>query len=102
VHISLSEVLQCSGRIIKIVNEILESLKQTEQNGIHKIAAASAKEHYLSPYSLENLIEGQNWFLNQFDEILQRYIILGFLSLSAKAGLNLPPFEISCSWLHCL
>ncbi len=44
--------------------------------------------------SLESLMEGQNWFLNQFDENLRRSIIVCFLSLSAKAGLNLSPFEI--------
>jgi hypothetical protein len=48
--------------------------------------------------SLESLMEGQNWFLNKYDEIPRRSIIVCFVSLSAKAGLNLPPFEISCSW----
>jgi hypothetical protein len=41
-------------------------------------------------------MEGQNKFLNQFVEILRRSIIVCFLSLSAKAGINLPPFETSC------
>jgi hypothetical protein len=50
--------------------------------------------------SLQSLMEGHNWFLNQFVEIPWRSIIVCFLSLSVKAGLNLPPFEISCSWLH--
>ncbi len=48
--------------------------------------------------SLENLVEGHNWFLNQFVEIPRRSVIVCFLSLSAKAGLNLSSFEISCSW----
>ncbi len=48
------------------------------------------------PRSLESLMEEQNWFLNHFDEIPRRSII--FLFLSPKADLNLPPFEISCSW----
>jgi hypothetical protein len=48
--------------------------------------------------SLESLVEGQNWFLNQFVQIPRRSIIVCFLFLSKKAGLNLPPFEISCSW----
>ncbi len=47
--------------------------------------------------SLESLVEGHNWFLNQFVEIPRRSIIVCFSSLSAKAVLNLPPFEISCS-----
>ncbi len=28
-------------------------------------------------HSLESLMEGQNWFLNQFDEITQRSFIVG-------------------------
>ncbi len=48
--------------------------------------------------SPESLMEGHNWFLNQFFEIHRRSIIVCFLSLSAKAGLNLPPFRSSCSW----
>jgi hypothetical protein len=45
-------------------------------------------------------MEGHNWFLNQFVEIQGNSIIVCFLSLSAKAGFNLPPVEISCSWFH--
>ena len=48
--------------------------------------------------SLESLMEGHNWFLTQFVEIPRWSIIDSFISLSAKAGLYLPPFEISCSW----
>jgi hypothetical protein len=48
--------------------------------------------------SLESLIEKQNWFLNQFDETPRISVIVSLLSLSEKAGLNLPPFAISCSW----
>jgi hypothetical protein len=48
--------------------------------------------------SLESLMEGHNWFYKQFVEILRViYIIVYFLSLLTKAGLNLTPFEISCS-----
>jgi hypothetical protein len=50
-----------------------------------------------SPRRLENLMGEHNWLLNQFDEIPGRSIIACFVSLSAKAGLNLPAFEISCS-----
>jgi hypothetical protein len=39
-------------------------------------------------------MEGHNWFLSHFVEIPRRSIMVCFLSLSAKAGLNLPPFEI--------
>jgi hypothetical protein len=35
-------------------------------------------------------------FLNRFAEVPHRSIIVCFLSLLAKAGLNLPPFEINC------
>ncbi len=35
---------------------------------------------------------------HQIVEILSKYITVCFLSLSAKAGLSLPPFGISCSW----
>jgi hypothetical protein len=35
-------------------------------------------------------MEGQNWFLIQFDKIPRISIVVFFLSLSAKAGLNLP------------
>jgi hypothetical protein len=45
-----------------------------------------------------SLWSDKNWFLNQFVEIPWRSIIVCYLSLSANAGLNLPPFEISCSW----
>ncbi len=45
--------------------------------------------------SLESLIEGQNWFLNQIDGRDSTEIYHG---LSAEAGYNLPPLEISCSW----
>ncbi len=45
-------------------------------------------------YSLESLMEGHNSFLNQFVEIPRKSIIVCFLSLSAKASLNLPTFEI--------
>jgi hypothetical protein len=38
-----------------------------------------------------------NWVLNQFVVITQRSIIVCFLSLFAEAGLNLPPFEMTCS-----
>ncbi len=49
--------------------------------------------------SLESLIMmGQKSFLNQFDEIPRRSLIVCFLSLLPRAGLNLPPFEISCLW----
>jgi hypothetical protein len=44
---------------------------------------------------LESRTEGHSWFLNQFIDISWRSIIVCFLSLSAKAGLNLPPFEIN-------
>jgi hypothetical protein len=48
------------------------------------------------PYcSLESLVDGQNWFLNQFNWIPRRSIIVCFIS-RGKAGINLPPFEISC------
>jgi hypothetical protein len=47
--------------------------------------------------SLESLVEGHNWFLNQFVEIPRRSVIVFFFALSAKAGLNLSPFEISCA-----
>ncbi len=47
--------------------------------------------------SIESLMEGQNRCLNQFDEIPRRSIFVCYLSLSAKAVLNLPPFEIICS-----
>ncbi len=50
------------------------------------------------PTVLKTFMEGHNWFLNQFVEILRWSIIVGFLSLLTKARLNLPPFEISCSW----
>ncbi len=43
------------------------------------------------------IVVGHNWVLNQFVEIPRRSIIFCFLSLSAKAGFNLSPFEISCS-----
>jgi hypothetical protein len=39
-------------------------------------------------------MEEPNWFLIQFVEIPLRSIIVCFLSISAKASLNLPPFEI--------
>ena len=48
-------------------------------------------------YSLESLMEGHNWFLNQFVKIPRRSIIVYFSSLLAKAGLNHTLFEISCS-----
>ncbi len=45
---------------------------------------------------------GYHWywpfFLNKCHNQSRRSIIVCFLFLSAKAGLNLPPFEISCSW----
>jgi hypothetical protein len=47
--------------------------------------------------SLESLMEGHNWFLSQFVEIPRRSIVVCFLSLSAKAGLNLTLFEINSS-----
>jgi hypothetical protein len=46
---------------------------------------------------LESLVEGHNWFLNHFVEIPRKSIIVCFLNLLAKAGLNLLPLEISCS-----
>jgi hypothetical protein len=48
--------------------------------------------------SRESLMEGHNSFLNQFVEIPRRSIIVFFLSLLAKPGLHLLPFEINCSW----
>ncbi len=48
-------------------------------------------------HSFESRIEGHNLFLNQFVEIPRRSIIVCFLSLLVKDGLNLPPIEISCS-----
>ncbi len=48
--------------------------------------------------TLTSLVERHNWFSNQSVEIPRRSIFVYFLSLSAKASLNLPPFEISCSW----
>jgi len=53
---------------------------------------------YIWAYSLESLMDGHNWFLNQFVEIPRRSIMVCFLSLSAKAGLNFPTFDNSCSW----
>ncbi len=41
-----------------------------------------------------SLIEGQNWFLNQFDEIPRRSVIVSLLSLSEKAGLKVHKIEI--------
>jgi hypothetical protein len=38
--------------------------------------------------SLESLVEGYNWFLNQFVEIPRRCIVVCFLTLSAKTGLK--------------
>ncbi len=52
---------------------------------------------FFRAHSLESLIEGHNRFLNQFVKISQRSNIVCFFSLSAKAGLNLPPLEISCT-----
>jgi hypothetical protein len=70
--------------------------KRTE--AIWDTGSLTAAEIYKAR-SLESLAEGYNMFLNQFFEIPRRlqYIIVCFLSLSANAGLNLPPFEISCS-----
>ncbi len=61
------------------------------------LTAPPSRGNKQSPYSLESLMEGQNWFFNRFREISRRSILVCFFSLSAKAGLNLPPFEISCS-----
>jgi hypothetical protein len=47
----------------------------------------------------EGLVEGHNWFLNQFVEIPRRSIIVCFLPLSAKACLNLLSRD---GWLSCL
>ncbi len=54
---------------------------------------------YIWAYSLESLMEGHNWFLNQFVEILQE-IFHGRLLISygKRAGLKFPAFDISCSW----
>ncbi len=38
---------------------------------------------------LHSVMEGHNWLFNQFVEIPRRSIIVSFLSLLAKAGLNL-------------
>jgi hypothetical protein len=53
--------------------------------------------HWYRARCLESLVQGFNGFLNQFGEIPRRSIIVCSLSLSAKASLNLSPFEISCS-----
>jgi hypothetical protein len=45
----------------------------------------------MTTVSLESLMEEQNCFLNQFDEISRGSIIVCFLISLAKAGLNLPP-----------
>ncbi len=37
----------------------------------------------------ESLMEGHNWFLNQFVQITKRSVIVCFLSLLEKAGLSL-------------
>ncbi len=47
---------------------------------------------------VRHLQSPHNLFLNQFVEIPRRSIIVCFLSLLLKDGLNPPPFEISCSW----
>jgi hypothetical protein len=40
--------------------------------------------------SLESLVDGHNWVLNQFVEIPLRSIIVCYLSLLAKAGIKPP------------
>ncbi len=55
---------------------------------------------WLIQYSLTSLhlMEGHNWFQKKFVKIPRRSIIVCFLSLSAKAGSNLSPLEISWAW----
>ncbi len=55
------------------------------------------KKREYRAHSLENLMEGHNWGLNQFFEIPRRSIVVCFLSLLTKGVLNLPPFKIACS-----
>ncbi len=52
-------------------------------------------------HSLESLMEGHSRFLNPYFEILgdkSWSVLVCILYSSAKPGLNLPPFEISCLW----
>ncbi len=55
-------------------------------------------EQLTRAHSLESLMEGHNWFLNQLVRISRRSIIVCFVFLLAKVGLNRTLFEISCSW----
>jgi hypothetical protein len=65
---------------------------------VHLFLVCFCSQWLVLSRSLESLVEGHKWFLNQFVEIPRRSIIVCFLSLSAKAGWNLSQFEISCSW----
>jgi hypothetical protein len=58
--------------------------------------------YFAGARSLENLVEGYNWFLNQFVEIPRRSIIVCFLSLSAKAGFKPLTFDRSAVHDHRL
>ncbi len=54
---------------------------------------------YIWAYSLESLMEGRNWFLNQFVEIPQEiYHGRLLISYGKRAGLNFPTFDLGCSW----
>jgi hypothetical protein len=57
---------------------------------------------YIRAYSLEILMEGHNWFLNQFVEIPRRSIMVCFLSLTAKELVQISQHFISAVHDHRL
>ncbi len=83
-------------------------LKKGQQMGSEGLSVPVCQLSGRSPKQVWPL--GKNWgpyltgptilrdITRQIVEIPRKYITVCFLSLSAKAGLSLPPFGISCSW----
>ncbi len=87
----------------KNIKKLYFSLRQKYQEpsfitlALYSLGPYGVLQEPTEPIVSKALLEGYNWFLNQFVTIPRRSIIVCFLSLVAKAGLNHPPFEMSCS-----